>query len=195
MISINYEYEDEKGNPYTTKDVVGVSLQQTPRLVVGDINFPPEAYLGSPIPINVSFYNMGKSTLYNLLVSLEGNFRIEGTSYYVGNFEPGKTDSFDGAVVPEVAGPVNGFLVFSYEDADGNKQELRKEIAFNALEMPMEAPIDGEGMIPPEETEKKIPLWAFIAGGALLVVVILIAVFVIRKKIKSRKEFILDEDL
>ncbi len=195
MLSINYEYEDEKGTPFTTKDVVGVSLQQIPRLVVGDLNFPPEAYLGSPMPINVSFYNMGKSTLYNLLVKLEGDFRVEGTSYYVGNFEPGKTDSFDGAVTAEVAGPVNGFLVFSYEDADGNKQELKKEISFNALEMPMEAPIDGEGMIPPQETEKKIPLWAFIVGGAVLLVIIIITVLVVRKKIKARKEFMIDEEL
>jgi hypothetical protein len=184
MISIN-----------STKDVVGVSLQQTPRLVLGDLNFPPEAFLGSPVPINVSFYNMGKSTLYNLLVKLEGDFRVEGTSYYVGNFEPGKTDSFDGAVTPEAAGPVNGFLVFSYEDADGNKQELRKEISFNAIEMPMETPMDGEGMIPPEETDEKIPLWAFIVGGAVLLVVIVITVLVIRKKIKARKDFMIDEEL
>ncbi len=194
MISINYEYEDEKGNPYTTKDVVGIPLLQTPRLVVGDLSFPPEAYLGSPMPINVSFYNMGKSTLYNLLVKLEGNFRVEGTSYYVGNFEPGKTDSFDGAVTPEAAGPVNGYLIFSYEDADGKKQEVKKEISFNALEMPTEPPVDGGGMIPPE-TDKKIPLWAFIAGGAVLLVVIIITVLVIRKKIKARKEFMIDEEL
>ncbi len=195
MISINYEYEDEKGNPYTTKDVVGIPLLQTPRLVVGDLSFPPEAYLGSPLPINVSFYNMGKSTLYNLLVKLEGNFRVEGTSYYVGNFEPGKTDSFDGAVTPEAAGPVQGFLVFSYEDADGKKQEVKKEIAFNALEMPVEPPHDVEGMIPPQETEKKLPIWAYIAGGAILVVITLITVLVIRKKIKARKEFMIDEEL
>ncbi|PYG88702.1 hypothetical protein LY28_01056 [Ruminiclostridium sufflavum DSM 19573] len=195
MISINYEYEDEKGNPYTTKDVVGVSLQQTPRLVVGDLSFPAEAYLGSPVPINVSFYNMGKSTLYNLLVKLEGNFRVEGTSYYVGNFEPGKTDSFDGAVTPEAAGPVNGFLVFSYEDADGKKQEVKKEISFNASEMPVEPPADGDGSIPPQEAGKQIPLWAFIGGGALLLIIITITVLVIRKKIKARKEFMIDEEL
>lgn len=194
MISINYEYEDEKGAPYTTKDVVGIPLLQTPRLVVGDLSFPPEAYLGSPMPINVSFYNMGKSTLYNLLVKLEGNFRVEGTSYYVGNFEPGKTDSFDGAVTPEAAGPVQGFLVFSYEDADGKKQEVKKEISFNALEMPVQPPVDDGGMLP-QETDKKIPLWAFIGGGAILVVVILITVLVIRKKIRVRKEFMVDEEL
>lgn len=194
MISINYEYEDEKGNPYTTKDVVGISVQQTPRLVVGDISIPPEAFIGSPLPINVSFYNMGKSTLYNLLVKLEGNFKVEGTSYYVGNFEPGKTDSFDGAVTPEAAGPVKGFIVFSYEDADGKKQEIKKEIAFNASEMPVEPPADGGGMVP-QETDKKIPLWAFMVGGAVLLVVIVITVLVIRKKIKARKEFMIDEEL
>ncbi len=194
MISVNYEYEDEKGNPYTTKDVVGIPLQQVPRLIIGDLSFPPEAFLGSPVPINVSFYNMGKSTLYNLLVKLEGDFTVEGTSYYVGNFEPGKTDSFDGAVTPQAAGPVNGFLIFTYEDADGKTQEVKKEITFNASEMPVQPPMDGQANMPPQEGGRKIPIWAFIAGGVVLLGVIAAVVLIVRKKIKARKEFMIDEE-
>lgn len=194
MISINYEYEDEKGNPYTTKDIVGIPLQQTPRLVIGDLSFPPEAFLGSPIPVNVSFFNMGKSTLYNLLVKLEGDFKVEGTSYFVGNFESGKTDSFDGAVTPQTVGPVKGFIIFTYEDAEGNPQEVKKEISFNAVEMPAPPPMPGEGDMS-AAGGKKIPLWAYIAGGVVLLGILITIVLVVRKKIKARKEFMLDEEL
>ncbi len=194
-ISVNYEYEDEKGNPYNTKDVVGIPLLQSPRLVVGDMSIPPEAYVGNPIPVNVSFFNMGKSTLYNLMVKLEGNFRIEGTSYFVGNFESGKSDSFDGALVPETPGPVNGFVIFTYEDADGKPQELKKEIAINAMEMPAPQPMPGEGEMPPVESGFKIPLWAYIASGAVILAVIIMAVLLIRRKIKKRKELMFDEEL
>lgn len=195
MISVNYEYEDEKGNPYTTKDVVGIPLQQTPRLVIGDLSFPPEAYLGMPVPVNVSFFNMGKSTLYNLLVKLEGDFKVEGTSYFVGNFESGKTDSFDGAVTPQTAGPAKGFIIFTYEDAEGKTQEVKKEISFNAAEMPAPAPMQGDPNMLPAESGKKIPLWAYIAGGVVLLAVAITVILVVRKKIKARKEFMFDEEL
>ncbi len=194
-ISVNYEYEDEKGNPYNTKDVVGIPLLQAPRLVLGDMSIPPEAFVGNPIPVNVSFFNMGKSTLYNLMVKLEGNFRIEGTSYFVGNFESGKSDSFDGALVPETVGPVTGFVIFTYEDADGKPQELKKEITLNAMEMPAPQPMPGEGVMPPAEGGFKIPLWAYIASGVVTLAVIVMAVLLIRRKIKKRKELMLDEEL
>lgn len=195
MISVNYEYEDEKGNPYTNKDVIGIPLQQPPRLVLGDINFPPEAYVGNPVPINLSFFNMGKSTLYNLMVKVEGNFRVEGSSYFVGNFEPGKTDSFDGNIVPEAAGSINGTVIFTYEDADGKSQEVKKEIALTAMEMPVQKEFPGEGNIPPAEQKNKIPLWALIGCGVILVGIVVTLILFIRKKIKARKEFMFDEEL
>lgn len=193
-ISVNYDYEDDKGNPYTTKDIVGIPLTQATRLVIGDFSFPPEAFIGNPVPINVSFYNMGKSTLYNLLVKLEGDFKVEGTSYFVGNFEPGKTDSFDGAITPGAAGPVKGFVIFSYEDAEGNPQEVKKEITLNASEMPAPPPMPGDGSMP-QEGGKKFPLWAYIASGTGLLAVMVTVILLVRRKIRRRKELLFDEEL
>lgn len=193
-ISVNYEYEDEKGNPFTNKDVVGIPIQQTPRLVVGDVSIPPEAFIGNPIPVNVSFFNMGKSTLYNLMVKLEGNFRVEGTSYFVGNFETGKSDSFDGTLVPEAAGPASGFIVFTYEDSEGKSQEFKKEISFNAAEMPVQQQMPGQGEMPVEQGNK-IPTWAFIVSGVVMLAVVVLAILLIRRKIRRRKELMLDEEI
>lgn len=193
-ISVNYDYEDEKGNPYNTKDIVGIPLAQAPRLVIGDFSVPSEAFIGNPVPVNVSFYNMGKSTLYNLLVKLEGNFKVEGTSYFVGNFESGKTDSFDGVITPEAAGPMKGFVIFSYEDAEGNQQEVKKEISLNAGEMPAPPPDPNAGKMP-MEGGKKFPLWAYIAAGVGLLAVIITVILLVRRKIRKRKELLFDEEL
>jgi hypothetical protein len=195
MISVNYEYEDEKGTPFTSKDSVGIPLEQTQRLVIGDVSFPTEAFVGAPIPINLSFFNMGKSTLYNFMVKLEGKFKVEGSSYFVGNFEPGKSDSFDGMITPDAPGKITGNILFSYEDASGKTQEVRKEISLNVMEMPAQVPFPGDGKMPPVEGGKKIPIWAFIVGGVVLAVIILIVILVIRKKIKARKELMFDEEL
>ncbi len=197
MISINYEYEDSKGTALTSKDVIGIPVQQTPRLVLGDISFPPEAYVGNPIPVNLSFYNMGKSTLYNLMVKLEGNFKVEGTSYFVGNFEPGKTDSFDGMINPQEVGQAAGSVIFTYEDATGKTQEIRKDISLNVMEMPViDGNMGGEGQMPPPvEQGKKIPTWAFVVGGVVLCAVILTLTLIVRRKIKKRKESMFDEEI
>ncbi|MHB8063611.1 MAG: COG1361 S-layer family protein [Ruminiclostridium sp.] len=195
MISVNYEFEDEKGTAYTSKDSVGIPLEQTQRLVIGDVSFPTEAFVGAPIPINLSFFNMGKATLYNFMVKLEGKFKVEGSSYFVGNFEPGKSDTFDSMITPEATGPITGNILFTYEDASGKTQEVKKEISLNVMEMPVQNQFPGDGEIPPAEGGKKIPIWAFITGGVVLAAIILIVILVIRKKIKARKEFMFDEEL
>lgn len=194
MISINYEYEDEKGTALTSKDSIGIPIAQAPKFVIGELNIPTEAFVGIPIPVNLSFYNMGKSTLYNLMVKLDGKFKVEGSSYFVGNFEPGKTDTFDSTIIPDAPGIITGNVLFTYEDADGKTQEVRKEISVNIMEMPPQEGI-GEGQTPPVKTDSKIPLWAYIAGGIVVLAIIVIVILVIRKKIKARKELMFDEEL
>ncbi len=196
MLSINYEYEDDKGTAYTNKDTIGIPLQQTQRLTIGELNISSEAFVGNPMPVNISFYNMGKSTLYNLMVKLEGKFKVEGSSYFVGNFEPGKTDSFDGSIIPEAPGKISGSILFTYEDAAGKTYEVRKEISANVIEMPVPQEGPGmEGQIPPEKSGFKIPLWAYIVGGVVALAVIATVVLVIRKRIKARKELMFDEEI
>lgn len=194
ILSINYEYEDEKGTALTSKDTLGIQIQQTDKLVIGELDISPEAFVGNPVPVNLTFYNMGKTTLYNLMVKLDGKFKTEGASYFVGNFEPGKTDTFDGSIIPEATGQIAGNVLFTYEDADGKIHEVKKDISVNVAEMPPPGQGMPEGQNPPAQEAKKTPLWAYIAGGAVIVAIIIVFI-VIRKKIKARKELMFDEEL
>ncbi len=193
MLSINYEYEDDKGTAFNSKDTIGVPLNQLQRLVLGELAIPTEIYVGNPLPVGIEFFNMGKTTLYNLMVKLEGSFRSENGSYFVGNFESGKSDNFDGTIIPEAAGEISGKLIFSFEDENGKKTEMEKEIALTV----MEPPIMDEGMPPPDEqlpedqTKISILVWVAIAVG--VVVVATIVFVIIRRRIKKRKELTFDE--
>lgn len=193
MLSINYEYEDDKGTAYNSKDTIGVPLNQLQRLVLGELAIPTEMYVGNPVPVGIEFFNMGKTTLYNLMVKLEGSFRSENGSYFVGNFESGKSDNFDGTIIPEVAGAVSGKLIFSFEDENGKKTEMEKEIALNVME-PL---VMDEGMPPPDEQlpedQSKISIWVWVAIAAGAVVVATIVFVIIRRRIKKRKELTFDE--
>lgn len=196
LITINYEYEDGKGNPYTAKDTISIPVVQAPRLMTGEITVSPEAFAGQPVPITAEFFNMGKSTLYNLMIKAKGDFQVQGTgSYYVGNFEPGKSDVFDVTVIPKATGESKGNIVFSFEDSSGKQTLVEKEFTMNIMEMPAQMGMEGRvpGNMPQPEGKKTTKPIYFIAGGIGLALVIVIFAIVLRKKIKSRKELALDE--
>ncbi|MGE5613875.1 MAG: COG1361 S-layer family protein, partial [Bacillota bacterium] len=205
MLSVNFEYEDSKGNPYTAKETMSVRVLQNPRLVVSDINLMPEAYVGQPVSVYLDFYNMGKSTLYNLMVKVEGDFQGQGLSYYVGNFEPGRTDFFDASFTPMNPGMQTGSILFTFEDANGKISEIRKEFTLNVMEMQMEAPIVdengmpvGKGMIKPGMEgmpggPKKTNIIVYAIPAAAVIIIGFIVFFILRKRHIRRKELSLDE--
>jgi len=45
--------------------------------------------VGQPVSVNLNFYNMGKSTLNNLMVRCKGDFELQpGSEYFAGNLNP-----------------------------------------------------------------------------------------------------------
>ena len=198
VISINFEYEDDKGNPYTAKEIISIPVEQDPRLVTNEVNLPPEAFVGQPVPVFVEFYNMGKATLYNLMVKTEGDFQQQNPGYFAGNFEPGRSDSFDGSVTPGKAGPVKGAVVFTFEDAAGKQTVIRKEFSMNVAEM-QQPPMNPEGMpgkgMPETRVEsRKVfnPLYMG-AGGAVFLGIVIALILILRKRRNARKGLELDE--
>ncbi len=207
MLTVDFEYEDSKGNPFTAKETMSVRVLQNPRLTTGDLNLAPEAFVGQPVQFYLDFYNMGKSTLYNLMVKLEGDFDGQNLSYYVGNFESGRTDFFDVSAMPKAVGQQKGSVLFTFEDANGKKTEIRKEFALNVSEMAPQGPMDGNGMpvgkdgmvIGPDGKPimgagpAKPSIWIYIGGGAGLLVLAAVVFIILRKRHNRRKEMSLDE--
>ncbi len=197
------EYEDGEGNaydaqeqPFKEEESLGIPVSQPVRLETGDIALPFEAFIGNSADIEVEFYNMGRSSMYNMFVKLEGDFRSQDGSYFVGNFETGKSDYFTASIIPEAEGEVVGKVVFTFEDALGNPSIVEKDFSFFATAAPefngngdMEFPEGGDfpdGMDANGEDNNKKPM---IYGG---VIVFLLAgfVFVLRQR-KKKKEALL----
>lgn len=208
MLTVDFEYEDSKGNPFTAKETMSVRVLQNPRLTTGELNLAPEAFVGQPVQFYLDFYNMGKSTLYNLMVKLEGDFDGQNLSYYVGNFESGRTDFFDVSAMPKAVGQQKGSVLFTFEDANGKKTEIRKEFSMNVSEMAPQGPmVDGNGMpvgkdgmvIGPDGKPimgagpTKPSIWIYIGGGAGLLVLAAIVFIILRRRHNRRKEMSLDE--
>ncbi|WP_422485101.1 COG1361 S-layer family protein [Gudongella sp. DL1XJH-153] len=150
-LTANFEYEDSLANPYTAVELIGVPVVQQSKLDSGEVGFFPESYVGQSTPISVEFYNTGKVPLYNMMVKLDGNFQTENGQYYVGNFNSGSSDFFEGYVIPSEAGQLEGEIVFTFEDSTGQKIEERKPFSLNVMDMepmpefPMEPPMEDPG--------------------------------------------------
>lgn len=187
-VTLSMEYEDSNGKNYTTEEQVSLALAQETKLLVQDIETPPEAYVGNPIPLSIQFFNTGKATMYNLMVSTEGEFGKESSMVYIGNFEPGKGDYFDTTVIPQEVGLLSGKIKFVYEDVVGETKEIEKEFSVTVNEMPdygeEEFPIEEE----PEANNSKM-----IYIIAAVVIVLIAGGIIIKRKRAKMKELELDE--
>ena len=136
-LTLTMEYEDGEGNAYDSQEQaykeeekLGIQVSQPVRLETAEPVLPMEAYIGSPADIELEFYNMGKSTMYNMMVKLEGNFQVQGSNYFVGNFESGRSEYFSATMIPEEEGEAKGKIIFEFEDALGNIEKVEKEISY-----------------------------------------------------------------
>lgn len=194
-MTANFEYEDSQGE-YTAEELIGVPVVQNSKLDTGELSVFPEAFVGQSSPISLEFYNTGKVTLYNMMVKLEGDFQVENGQYYVGNFSSGTSEYFEGYVIPNAPGELNGAVVFTYEDSTGQVQEVRKEFTLNVMDAPP-MPEFPEGMPPFEEPKQggiKGMLKSKVFWGIFITIIAAVIAFVVYKKKKNKmKEMAIDE--
>jgi uncharacterized repeat protein (TIGR01451 family) len=192
-LSVEMSYEDGAGNAFTSSDVISIPVMQDTRLEVDDIIAPPELYTGMQGYVSVQFYNMGKTTLNNLRITAEGDFDTpESVSYFVGNLESGDSDIYDFGFIPRQGGPMNGKVIFTYEDAAGDQQVLERDFSFDVME---EMPAFNDGM-PPEDMPAEggnRKLLKIVLGIAALLIVGGIIVWRIIRKRKMHREMEIHE--
>lgn len=196
-VIISFEYEDEYGNPYTAQEIIGIPVYQPSRFEVSEISLPSEVYMGQPVYISFSLYNMGKTDLYNVKMSVQGDFAADPMSNYFGNFTPGYMEWCEINLIPMQPGMGMGKIVVEYETTSGEIMTYEKEFAMNVLEMPAYDPgfpVDGPfpmdpGMEPGNEGGGFFSsVWFYIILGVVVAAGIAITIIVVRKR-KKNKEF------
>jgi len=182
-INVNFEYEDNNAKEYTAKELIGIPVVQESKLEFSEMNFNEEIYAKDPLNIYLDFYNTGKVSLFNTKVKIEGDFKVDKSSYFVGNFESGNSDYFEASVYPNKVGINKGKITFTFDDVAGIKRELIKEFEFTAKEEIIEDDFEMNNVIQESNVNKKSPLkflW--------LVLVVPIVIVIIKKKKKKKKK-------
>ncbi|WP_304017356.1 CARDB domain-containing protein [Fenollaria timonensis] len=200
-ITANFEYEDDENNEYKSSENIGVPVYQESKLDIDPINYQTNAFVGDNIPITANFYNTGKVTLYNFKVTLTSdNATINNGTYYIGNFNSGGQDIYEGSIMPNEPGEIKAQLKFSYEDSTGEVKEQVEDINITVDEAPpMDPDLGPDGMPMPDGNMAvdvpwyKNPLFYIPTALVLLGAI----AFVIFKKIKNKnkeKDLKIDED-
>lgn len=190
-MNIDYTYEDTKANPLTAKDTISIPVLQKTIFKVDDVTQPQDVMEGEPVSISTTFYNLGKTQISNVKVTASGDFTPSGSAnYFLGTFDPGKSDSFSFSAIPNDQKKISGVIKFSYETLDGKTNSLEKKFNFelNPISMPT---TPDENPQPQENNFKYMPI---IIIGVLGALAILIIILVKRnKKKKKLQELDLDE--
>lgn len=196
-IDVKFEYEsaaDSKHEPITSTETISIPLTQPDRFEVTSVEAMGPIQLGMDGQLNIAYVNKGKSTVYNLSVVLEGNFTSPEMNSYIGNVESGSSDSFDANLTPTEEGMLEGTAKITYEDPNGDTQEIIKEFSCEVLPATdIDVIVPEPGEMPPEESAG-FPVW-----GVWLIVLVVVgggvgAALFIRKKKAAKKQALLDEE-
>ncbi len=194
-LSIKFGYESSKTQrSYDTTASLSLPINQRVRIKVDEPTiYETSVMLEQSVGIYFGIYNMGKSTIYNCMVDIEGEgLRMEET-YYGGNITAGGTARPDFSIIPSTAGEIEGNVLIIYEDLYGEQTVMKKPFTLTVMED--SAPVlDDMGMMPDDPGMSidgggggaggGLPWWAFAIGGVVLAGVI---VLVLKKVLKARR--------
>ncbi len=191
-LTVNFEYEDDEGNEYTSQELLGINVKQVTELDVDDYTLPEQVEMGMPVTINFNYYNTGKVTLNNLMIRIEGDVDTQTRNTYIGNLESGSSDYYEGTFTPMSMGELPVSIIISYDDASGETIEEKRDFVLDVIEpLPVEDVAGMEDM--PQEGMGK-PVIIAIAAGIIVAAAIVAAVLIQKRKKKKQEEAFLAED-
>lgn len=194
-IKLDFEYEGTKTRPATlakgeSSASIPVTVMQKIRLKIDDPTVDGEAMEGESVPVYFSLYNMGRSAIYNCMITVEGDGLSLEESFFQGTVAAGNSMRADLSIITATPGQIDGEIVISYEDSLEEKMEERLPLSLYVTEaynpdanMGMDDPgyID-TGMEVDPSASAGAPVWLWIVLGVVVAAAIVVAVILLKKK-------------
>ena len=194
MMSVTMEYENDEKDSFSAPAVnITVPINQEIRVVVEEPRFDnPYIEQGMTAYPYFSILNMGKSSIYNVMVGVEGPGLSLEESLYLGTIQAGTQYGVDTGIIANEPGDIAGEFVISFEDEYGDTLEERLPFTLYVQEQLM--PDSGDEWQPgfPDDMYRpdfigeaggfKLNKWWLIGGGAVLLVAALIIISKLRTK-------------
>ncbi len=188
---ITLDYTDLYGGIYTNTRTFLIEVTQPAGMAYDPVSLPKEIPAGETATLPANVFNIGKSTLRNVTVTLTGAGLFPVSSVFLGDIPPGEAGYGEMKVFigmlsmsegyTESYGKTTGIYMISYED-DFGEQHLVETSVSTEIKKPV---IEGEK----EDGEKPDPAfqwWMSVLIG-LAVIAILVTVMVISKFTRMMK--------
>ena len=196
-IKLEFDYEGTKTRPATLSNgqssaSIPVTIMQKIRLKIEDPTIDGEPMEGESVPVYFSMYNMGRSSIYNCMVTVEGDGLSMEESFFQGTVAAGSTMRADFSLITATPGQIDGEIVITYEDSLEEKMEERLPLSLYVSEAynPDMYPgvVDPDGMIDTmggmedPSAYGGIPVWAWIVGGVVAAAAVVAVIIILKKK-------------
>ena len=174
----------------TSQDTFSLPIVQVANLSLDTPNYPIDCYQGESFNLMMNLYNKGRTTLYNVSVTFESDAMSADENYYAGNMESGSTREYDVMITPnaDASGQVDGEIVVTYEDEDGNQTEKRTPVTINVVAMDY----GNDDMVIPDEpvmtepVSAGFPVWGYIVIGVVVAGAIVAVIVIVRRRKKAK---------
>lgn len=195
-LKLDFDYEGTKTRPATlakgaSSASIPVTVLQKIRLKIDTPTVDGEAMEGESVPVYFSLYNMGRSPIYNCMVTVEGDGLSLEDSVFQGTVAAGNSMRADLSVITATPGQIDGEIVISYEDALEEKMEERLPLSIfvnEGFNPDANGGMDDPGFIDQptiggmDGPSAGIPVWIWIALGAVVAAAIVVAIILLKKK-------------
>jgi len=195
LLTVAMEYNNAGVNSFTSSEVLTIPIKQQMRVTVDEpVIYVEGATVNTPFYASVTFYNKGKSQLYNVTLKLKSEndtMRLE-EGYYGGNMASGSSNTAEVSIIPLQSGDLFGTFVVSFEDEEGAVYEIEKEFTVYIQE-----PFDFSGGMeggdwgtyePMPAPNAGFPEWAWYVIGGVGAAGIAVLVVILRKRAKAKRE-------
>ncbi len=190
-LNLDLSYDGAENAGYTGTASIAIPIQQKIRLKFDQPSINDTPFVEQPIGVYLSMYNLGKSTVYNCMVDVEGDGLAMEETYFGGNITSGNTMRADFNIIPSVAGQIDGTILVTYENAYGEQSTERMPITLfveDVEPMPEMPEIEDPTIQDDSAGSASSGLLWWIIGGVVLVAGIVVLVIVLKNKRKKELE-------
>lgn len=198
ILAVKFSYESAKTlKPYEVTENIALPVLQRIRVRVDDPVMYGEAMEGQSTALYFSLYNMGRSSLYNCMVDIEGEGMSMEETYYGGTVGGGNSMRADFNIIPAVVGEIEAIIVITFEDVYGQQTRIEKPMLINVQGGFDENGNGGEfggefpGVMEPMPVDPNqgggFPNWAIYVIAGVVVIGLVVLLVGIRRKRRKRE--------
>lgn len=185
IATIDMSYEDNAHLPHQMSSKIYLEIRQPVRLSYSQPELPSRVTQGTTQSLSLTLMNLGKSAIYNALLSFDIDGLANVGSVLVGTIDPGltATGTTNLRVGNDKTGQVQGKITLTYEDDFGKIYEKIIPLQ-TTIEERVVATSTDEGEIQNSGVEK---IWWIIPLGGLLLIALVIITILSAKLTKLSK--------